>query len=392
MKNCAHCGCVNDSVNRYCRNCGVRFAEDAPEKQQGAAEDAKADSIFGIDETGAWERGLPGGKLAQAVKPEEDRPLQEPRAAAPAMQPTRPVIDFDFMDQKEQPREEPVNLAPFRFGQREGDASAVIQMLKKSGASLGTFWFCLFFTVYLGLAIWSAVVSLDPNDVNLLVTGYEQSASALDQSVITGLLIGGRLLWLVPSLLTMIGMWFFYGACLTRRRPYVKTSGLGVVFSGAIVQICLLSLGVLFGIVGVAALLIQVWDVQSIKVAGGMALILVMAVLLMAAVVLRILYSAKLLKLIRRVRRTAATGEPDAKGSIFIVVMNFLWVLGSAPLVGVYMAAGNFIRMSGTIAYMLALIFISVGLLRYREGMKNIMYRREHPLPDKTGLSDWMGM
>lgn len=391
MKNCMHCGCVNDSVNRYCRNCGTRFAEEVSEKQQAEAAPAKADLIFGATEKAVWGQDFRGEESTFAVKLNEGQPLQEVPELSDSPQHTSPVIDFDFMDQKEPPREEPVELAPFPFGQRESDISAVIQTLKRSGASLGTFWFCLFFTVYLGLAIWSAIVSLDSYEVNLVVMGYEQSTPALDQSVITGLLMGGKLLWLVPSLLTMIGMWLFYGACLNRKRPYVKTSGLGVVCSGAIVLICLLGICGLYGIVSIA--IYTQWIAQLEGGDSAPIIVLVLAVLvLIAAVALRLIYSAKLIRLIRRVRHTAATGEADAKVSVYIIVMNFLSIFGGAPLVGVYIAAGDFIQMGGVIARMLALIFISVVLLRYKEGMKNIIYRKEHPLPDKMELSDRMGM
>ena len=63
--------------------------------------------------------------------------------------------------------------------------------------------------------------------------------------------------------------------------------------------------------------------------------------------------------------------------------MTLIMAIGEAPVIGYCIAAGDFIRMGGAIAHMLSLIFISVGLLHYREGMKNIIYRQEHPLPDK---------
>ncbi|MCI8589287.1 MAG: hypothetical protein HFE77_01015 [Clostridiales bacterium] len=383
MKNCAHCGCVNDSVNRYCRNCGMRFPEEEAPSGNTAAEVSKIQPFFDVPESDFWDQGLASGGLDPVEKPVEDLPLQTTPAVPSCPPPARPVIDFDFMDKQEAQDEESLPLAPFPFGGRENDINAVIHTLRKNGASLCMLCFCLFFTISLILSIWSYVGSLGLYEVSLWFTGHEQGTLTSEQNLVFGLLMAVQILRIMPGLLTIIGMWLFYRACLSRKRSYVKTSGLGVVYSGAVLQICLLSLGLLACVAGGA--IIIWWGGHPIAVSrGAIGVLILVAVLLIGVIVLRIIYSAKLMGMIRRVRHMAATGEADANISVFVIVMTLLEAIASAPFIGYCIAAGDFIEMGSIIARMLALIFISVGLLHYREGVKNIVYRIKHPLP--TGM------
>ncbi|MCI8332164.1 MAG: hypothetical protein HFE78_05010 [Clostridiales bacterium] len=391
MKNCAHCGCVNDSINRYCRNCGVRFAEEiqTPPADRQVPE---KESLPKAAETDFLRPRVSDGEPIPAPNREEAQPTVIPSTSVVQDASTnhdgnrvRPLIDFDFMDQNEPAGEEPVELAPFPFSRNPEQTNETIQTLRKNGRSVCTLLFCLFFTVYLVLSVWSAADFFTSYEVNLLMMEDAQSGPVLERNVLAGVLLSAQVLRFIPGLLTMIGMWLFYGACLNRRRPFVKTSGLAVVFSGAVVQICSLVLGALLVLAG--GLLAGARIAGYIETEGELASLLTFLTLfgfaVTVVVVLGIVYCAKLIGLIRRVRRTSATGEADAGISVFIIVMNFLSVLGGALRIGNNIAAGDYIGMGASIANMLALIFISVVLLQYKEGMKNIIYRIEHPLPAK---------
>ena len=88
MKICDQCGCVNDSVNRYCRNCGACFEKEKEIKKEPGGETSKetesAKKVNGGSPLPAWlvgeQESLPdenNGKNA-AFSPAQPEELPQP--------------------------------------------------------------------------------------------------------------------------------------------------------------------------------------------------------------------------------------------------------------------------------------------------------------------------
>ncbi len=209
----------------------------------------------------------------------------------------------------------------------------------------------------------------------------------------------------VPAVLTAIGLWMHYVTCRGRKSGGISTAGLTICKVLSILGAVFLGLSCFLGIV--VSVLGVVWagyfsnsfysdygpsldgDVTTILIA----IFVVCAVVFAVVLALVICYTVSLVRVINRVKATAASGMPDNRISQFLVAMNYIlavcYVFGgifsfcSVSWMGAGVVAAGFNSLIDAACYVTA----SLCLTRYRREMTALLYPPVQPVyPGQPGM------
>lgn len=379
MKSCKNCGCVNDSINRYCRNCGAPFdvavnavTESAPDEgetpaAQKPAPDA-ADPFFCLtdtvtdpvsedtsepeDETGS---AVVSGTLDTAdLVSVIDRQVAEQTAR-------KQFIDFDLSPEVEE-IEEAEQVKDERYS-----THPVIHTAKRACCSPVFLAYCIVSTLTLVLRGAGAFSHTAISDISTVFeTAFYAAGFSFGKGIYTLLSVGLSCASLLPAVLILAGMWVLFRAGRDRKRNHLATGGLSAVSAGCIVNIVYLSVLCAFSLpmlpVGISAYFSQ----PESAVLGSV--LLFGAVLAFA--VGGIVYFSFCLASAGKIKRTARTGESRYRLSLFVVVCNLALCVVYASFIGLFLAYEDMASAALCALSMAELILLSVSMLRYRSAMK----------------------
>lgn len=271
-------------------------------------------------------------------------------------------------------------------------SNPALNAIKTISSSKGFLVAVIFYTVNVVL---NFVVQLTGNlsaEALSKITGVE----FLYEANITGPMIFGAVLSVVPTALIALGMWLHYATCRRTDTGNISTAGLTIckVISiitlvttciSAVITIIVLAV-VAFAADGVAYYLLNTFwymfdTVYSIDdFAAGLTLVAIILVVVCALVFAFVIYYyAAIVKTINRIRNTALTGVPDNRISQFVIAINYIFaVIGIIG--GVFLVFGS--PLVGVIAILSAVsqILISRCLSHYRKQATILMYPPVQPV------------
>ncbi len=341
MKTCEKCGCINDSINNYCRNCGSPFisVEQKPaldseaEKPKDTEEPKEEISLPELD-PGLFKKESEDGRAAAETTPEP--PITDPK----------PVIDFDFGGGEEEVEEKTDNVPS---DEKLYSTHPIIHILKKTGASGTYLTFCILFS-----AFYASVLYLLP--------GRNPNADAKG-SVLTLFYV-----FILPMTLMLTGFWMHFAASSDRKRNWLSTGGLSLVRAGCIINIVICSL---------LCLVMSSASMQNLFYFGyysavpydGIIATVITAVLILAVSALLIIYFSFAVAAVSRLKKCAATGAP-AKLPTFIIVMNYIAAALISPGIGYFLATEKIPSLISVVLLILSFIFLSGVMINYRSNMR----------------------
>lgn len=198
-------------------------------------------------------------------------------------------------------------------------------------------------------------------------------------SVLSGVIVFGWIVCIIPMVLTVIGLWMIYASSVRRDDLYFSTSGMTVVKAAIIVDIALSSFMLfvselaLFSFFEMAG---SVFDNTDGSVSPGSArlMIVVMMAGLMIFFAVLILYFAKALKTIKTMKIAAAGGA--VSDNIPSFVAEFAIILGAARVIFMLLGGDALTLITG-LCSTVALIAFGMFLLSCRKKMCLLTESRE---------------
>lgn len=219
---------------------------------------------------------------------------------------------------------------------------------------------------------------------------------------------GDLIVYLIGFILTMLvalGMILFLSACISKKKP-VSTTGLTIIRVIQIIQLVFTAIGfVLIFLVALIALILpnaigmenisdyiyqySYINIYDFTIFDGSDLTLIYNIILISALIITIiagvlvtLYYAKTLKTIKSVRLALETGQPNNKGSVYLIVINIVLVVVSvlgiiSDIISYFQ--GNIYLYSFIITTitnflsLVALLSIAIVIIKYRGKMKELM-------------------
>ncbi|WP_322182269.1 hypothetical protein [Neglectibacter caecimuris] len=274
-----------------------------------------------------------------------------------------------------------------------------VNALKASGASP---LFLSAVILYTLTPLLSVVTALTGGGVSLVKTITESAAQSdpnlyfqqrgADASL--SALFGVTVVFSIPSIVFLIGMWMHYAACRNRKTGNLSTAGLTVCKVMEIIQLvfeCIVF--AIYVIFIIAAMFLSAGASQGVFFNGQpapsmdhgsvTALVVVMFVVLLIFIIaffsLPVLFSICVIKVINRMKATASFGVPDNRIPMYLIVMLYL--------IGGFMALYSLMGMLLSLTLGLSLltgaaaeILIAVCLGKYRKHMTVLMYLPVQPL------------
>lgn len=383
MKSCKKCGCVNDSINRYCRNCGAPFEESAPapEKPECAPDEAAlptaekpapdaADPFFCLTDIGsepvngdveapASHEG--GGAVSGTLDTADLVSVIDRQMAIGAA--GGQFIDFDLSPKTDE-IEERVQVKDTRYS-----THPVIHAAKRACCSPVFLAYCILSTVILilrGVGMFSRTALGDISTVFEMT--FSGSGFSLSNGVYTLMSVGVSCASLLPAVLILAGMWALFCAGRDRTRNHLATGGLSLVSAGCIVNIVYLSVICALTLLVIPVGLSVYYAQPDSATLGSVMFFGVM----LAAAVTGIVYFSFCLASAGRIRRTARTGEAHYRLSLFVVVCNLALCVVYASFIGLFLAYEDMAPAVLCALSMAELILLSVSMLRYRSVMKEL--------------------
>lgn len=197
----------------------------------------------------------------------------------------------------------------------------------------------------------------------------------------------------VFALLTVIGLWLHYVTCRNMQTGNISTAGLTLckvyciinLVCSCLVVVAVLAIGILllvspdmiaqeFGFFLYMYLDMDVNLPLFLSIMGGVCIF--MAVVMIPLVVC---YSVGLIRIINRAKTVAATGMPDNRVSSFVIVMNWLSVVGTV-LTGLGALVTTPVTGVSALVGAVAMALLTVSLSRYRREMTILMYPPVQPV------------
>ncbi len=361
MKSCKSCGCVNDNINRYCRNCGTSFENTEEPVIAPAAEDVPATLTLPEEEKRDFFDFGPVAPTVLDLSTGEGVVLFD--TVTEEVGPEPDYIDFDTEDEAPEEAEE---VQPTPQERLAAATRSPLYLIFAILASLGLALTLL--RVVLALIGQESVVGMgtpfsDLVDM-LFIAGFDRV------SAYTAALVGApvyrllQLFALAPAILYAIGVWLFFGG--VKRKG---TAGLNLILSGNIVSLS--GYGLSFAACGAVALslLITLLYAPGDTAASLVGLLLLTGV--MGAVsLLGVLYGAFAILSVNRVRVLFKKGTADHRLSVFVMVMNLLIALAISSVSGFYLAGGDLISFALSVVNMFTYVFLTMVMVRYRLELK----------------------
>ncbi len=171
----------------------------------------------------------------------------------------------------------------------------------------------------------------------------------------------------IPSMLCALGMWMTYAQGINKRSAVFKTGGLTVI--QVIATISLVLVCILFGIMAIALLLgCFIWAV----VPGGFvaAIPLFTAFLMIVGIgVLAVIYYAKLLKMIRSMKKVARGDTSEPYASVYVAVWCFI---SACSVASSFTLAFGLISLLSSLCTAVASACLGAVIISYRNKIKRL--------------------
>ena len=378
MRSCKSCGCVNDNINRYCRNCGSPMVDEPSARPIGKKyepEPVMEEAIPPVpmaDEVAAspignkyepepmMEEAIP--PVPESAEPEEYEP--EPEEYEPTPDEVAPEADFftivpsdenalfgdvppvvdeekGYIDFDLGTDGEPVAAEPPPLTARERLAGVTRSGVYITFAVTATLGFILGgVRLILALLGEGAGIAEAANEIvdALFILGFERIGAygvatyAAPASVVAGLCLS------VPAVLYLIGIWLHFGG--VRGRGTVSLGGLRLVGAGNIVGciLCALAL-VVTGIAGIAVLATRLYSPAELApvLDGALVLLGVLALCLTVGIV----YHCLALSSVAKLKTVLRGGAADHRMSVFVMMVNLACSIGTASASGFCFGGGD---------------------------------------------------
>lgn len=190
--------------------------------------------------------------------------------------------------------------------------------------------------------------------------------------------VGLNLLWLVPTIFILIGIWLLYLSCRDRSTGGVATAGATIIKVVAVIHlvlICLIFLAIEAALIAAA---VQVFGsshpldpyTPTTTYYGSSMLMAFLAVLAAGIGALFILYYASILSILGSIKKAALTGKPsEVRLATYLGVMNF--ILAVFSVIGGALS-GNAVDFFSNAFYAAFLIVAALIVFTYRDSMRKL--------------------
>lgn len=382
MKSCKSCGCVNDNINRYCRNCGKSF-ENTEETYTPPA--VKAPIPTEHVEEPPCDPVPPSSEAEPPCDPVSEEPERDFFDFGPVAPTVLDIcagegvvlfdtvteeaeaepdyIEFDSDDEPEPTQNEPTPAERF-FAVSRSPLFLVFAIFASLGFILTLVRAVLTFTGDNGL-LGMGTPYTDLADM-LFIAGFDRV------SVYTAVVMGAPLylmlqgISLIPAVLYGVGVWLLYAGGHRRKGG---VGALGVINTANI--ICLtgfglcLTLCLAYGIPAALAL----FGAPAEQAVHLIALLLLYGTIALISL-FGVLYCAFATFSVNRMRGVLKYGVADHRLSVFVMVINLLYALSLSSVSGFYMAGGDMISFALTVTNMFTYVFLTMVMVRLRLELK----------------------
>lgn len=377
---CSYCG-KQFETGKFCPYCGQPVAVPAPQAPQPPSPAQIQPEPVQVPVTGL-EAPQPDPALqephAPPVQESDPAPAQEPLPYRPPVYPDPQPLYSDPQPAYAPPADSaPENVSPLV------PSNPLLDAIRRL-ASSPLFLVAAILTSLAALLSMFASIS-SPVDISnalrefgrvLAEKGYDIDLSGLEQSIASSSGISSALTGMIPSLLTVLGVWLVYGAAKNRTKR-MSTAGLTilkVLQVISLVVICIVTalivLGSLAGVVfGAAYLSEEVYDIDEATIIAMVVAIIVASVLLV--MVLSILCEAKLIKTINGMRKTLATGEVQGKTSMYVVVMLYIFAAFECSTGFSMLFSGKIVAGLSVLCTAAIIVLFAIVLVKYRKITSN---------------------
>ena len=308
---CSNCGFQNGESATFCQQCGTRLNNSEPSNNQN----------------------ISYNNTATAVK------VKAPRSSHPVL---RVVKDF--------------GASPLYL-------TAII-----------AFTFAIFFTLISLFRRDSASIYAITGIMNRL--GMSEFNSIIWQANSYLIVLG--VVSLIPSVIYAVGMWLVFAAANQRNSNTMATTGLTMIKVMEIISLvfnCIIfaiaEIACIVGIISVLHINIYgYYDYQRPVMFAEYAVILLamLSAAIVIGFVLAIIYQAKVISSINRVKKTIATANADYKVSGYVAIMNF--ILAFFSIFSLFNS--NYFLALSTLCSITGLICFGILLFKYKNAMKMI--------------------
>ena len=402
MKSCKNCGCVNDNVNRYCRNCGAPFGNNETSVQSvqttvsdDAAPDAPAIGALVIDAPVTDDPVIELPVIGDAVNDGADNDpgdgmllTEEPSlpkkdffdltpvggeesdalfGILPPVEeePTPGYIDFDLGEEESEP-EEPEPTSP-RDRLREATLSPVFTIFAAL-ASAGFILSAVQFVLGLRAGADSADVMFSELVSALFILGFERIGAYGIAAYAAPLAVLVRVCAFLPAALYAVGIWTYFGG-IVRKKHKAATVGLSFITAGTAVTLILCSAMLLLcGIFGMGVL-ISAFSAHSEllpELLGALLLIGVIGV----CVIVAIIYNCLALSTIGRLKLTVRKDVADHRLSVFVMAVNLIVCTVISAQSGFHLAGGDILSAVLSVVNMLTFAALTLYMAKCRVNLK----------------------
>lgn len=367
MRSCKSCGCVNDNINRYCRNCGSSLENKEIKIPSAPAvpEEAPVSPLLPIEE--------PEAIPAEAEKDFFDlTPARSEENTLFGMMPPAEdeaelgYIDFDLGEDAQSAPAESAPQSP-RDKLREVTASPVF-MIFAILASVGFVLSAGQFVLGFRSGSDSFSVMLSELISALFILGFERIGAYGIAVYAAPVAVLVRVCALLPAALYIIGVWTYFGGMM-RSKSKTASVGLSFISAGTVVTLILCSVGLLLcGIYGMGVLLSVFGSSSEIlpELLGALVLIGAIGV----GVLIAVIYNCFALGTLSRLKRTVRTGIADHRLSVFVMVVNLIAAVGISAQSGFHLAGRDFVSFALAFVNMLTFAVLTLFMAKCRVELK----------------------
>ncbi len=355
MKSCRNCGCVNDNINRCCRNCGRPFE----------SEDISVQSEAELRDERTVDPVLAGEVVSEEAKKDffdlESAAAEETNALFGILPPEPPLsepgyIDFDLGEENEAEVREEKGVVPTLKAVASSPMFLVLAVFTSCTLALHLAQVLFTFDEYYDVIChWLYIYGIDRMGAGVVSVFAVMGAVAV------------RLVSAAPMLLYVMGLWFHYAAS-RKKADDLSVGGLHLLSAGSIIDLIISTLVVVVCVLIGAGLFLSLSYygtevrpiiINSLAVVGA----------LCAAGILSILYHSLALSTLGSLK-AAAKGTGVCRMSVFVMTANLLCALVYSAVAGFYLALADVLSVAMAVSEMLMLVSLTLVMVRYKTELK----------------------
>ena len=256
--------------------------------------------------------------------------------------------------------------------------SAAVRSVKQTGGSIVFLLATITYTLLVLLKLISAFVP-NPAFSQLMYSLAQLDYELYDMiPTINSVSSISTLIAMIPSFLACIGFWLVFSASKNQKNPLMSTAGVSMVQAVLIIRLILLSLVVVLVAIVMVPLSIALSEMMSYysysSGDGSIAaiVVIVVCVLLILISVLAIIYYAKAIGTASRIKKAASGILPLKKISMYVIVLNFMYVVIAVLALFISLASFSLLSFLGGILEIAFYILISIALIQLRSKLSQI--------------------